>query len=90
MIHIVSNHPMIKRDFVIDQLSIPERFFIWIHEYITQPIDGFEHKFNTDGTPYTHKQQLGETHKQAIAIVHDFIKRGKTDVEIFEVLCLFK
>lgn len=81
---------MIRRDFVIDQLAIPEKFFTWIHECITHPIDGFEHKFNTDGTPYTQSQQLRETHKQAIAIVHDFIKRGKTEVEIFEVLYLFK
>lgn len=81
---------MIKRDFIIDQMSVPEKFIRWIHESITEPIQGFEHKFNTDGTPYSRNQQLQETRKQAIAIVHDFLKRGKSEVEIFEILYLFK
>ena len=81
---------MIKRDFIIDQMSVPDKFLTWIHESIKEPIQGFEHKFNTDGTPYSRTQQLQETRKQAIAIVHDFLKRGKSEVEIFEMLYLFK
>ena len=79
-----------KRDFVIDQLTIPEKFLQWIYEYVTEPIDGFEHKINIDGSPYTRKQQINETRKQAIAIVYDFLKRGKSEGEILKVLYLFK
>lgn len=83
-------HSMIKRDYIIDQLSIPEKFFFWIHDHITEPIKGFDHKLNMDGTPYTRAQQLHETRKQAVAIVHDFMKRGKSELEIFEILYYFK
>lgn len=90
MISTVNNHTTMKRDFIIDQLSVPEKFIQWIHQQIKEPIHGFEHKCNIDGTPYTRTQQLQETRKQAIAIVHDFLKRGKSELEIFEVLYLFK
>lgn len=90
MLQTTAYQSMIKRDFIIDQLTIPEKFLEWIHEFINEPIQGFEHKMNLDGTPYSRKQQLHETRKQAVAIVHDFKKRGKSEGEIFEILYLFK
>lgn len=90
MIVIVDHYPMIRRDFIIDHMTIPDDFFEWIHNYITEPISGFEHKRNPDGSFYTKRQQLAATRRQAIAIVHDFLKRGKSETEIFEILYLFR
>ena len=90
MIAVLSHYPMLKRDAIIDHMTIPEQFFQWIHTYITEPITGFEHKRNPDGTFYTRSQQLAATRKQAIAIVHDFLRRGKSEPEIFEILYLFR
>ncbi len=86
----VIRYLMIKRDFIIDQFSIPKKFMFWIHQHITKPIQGFEHKTNEDGTAYSRTQQLQETRRQAIEIVHYFMKRGKSEPEIFEVLYSFK
>lgn len=90
MIAILDHYPMIKREFMIDHMTIPEDFFTWIHTYITEPISGFEHKRNPDGSFYSRTQQLYATRQQAIAIVHDFLKRGKSEPEIFEILYLFR
>jgi hypothetical protein len=81
---------MIQRDVLIDHITIPEKFSLWIHEQITEPIRGFEHKQNPDGTMYSRTQQLDATRKQAVAIVHDFLRRGKSEADIFSILYLFK
>jgi hypothetical protein len=81
---------MIQRDIAIDQFTIPEEFFLWIHSQITEPIKGFEHKQNPDGSFYSLTQQIEATRKQAIVIVHDFLRRGKSEADIFEILYLFK
>jgi hypothetical protein len=90
MLHTISHNPMIQRDLVIDRITIPEEFFLWIHTYITEPIRGFEHKKNPDGSYYTTSQQITATRKQAIAMVHDFLQRGKSEADIFQILYLFK
>ena len=90
MIHDIRHYPMIQRETVIDHITIPEQFFQWIHQHITEPIRGFEHKQNPNGTFYSKRQQLEATRQQAVAIVHDFLKRGKSETEIFEILYLFK
>ena len=86
----ITHYSMVHKETVIDHLTIPEKFFLWIHEHITEPIEGFEHKQNPNGTPYSKQQQVSATRRQAIAIVHDFLRRGKSEPEIFEMLYLFK
>ncbi len=62
----------------------------WIVANITEPIYGFEHKKNDDGSEYNREQQIQATYHQMVAIVQDFSTRGKTKDELMEILHFFK
>ncbi len=70
--------------------KIPKTFSLWIVKYISNPIEGFNHKTNFDGSYYDFEQQKNATLIQLSFIVNDMLKRDKDAQEILDTLAAFR
>lgn len=62
----------------------------WIKACAKEPIKGFDHKKNPDGSFFSYLQQKNATYKQLQSIILDMKKRGKDEKQIITVLSAFK
>jgi len=62
--------------------QIPPEISLWINQYITRPIQGFEHKKKASGSTYSYEAQLLATRYQLRLIAQSYLKRGRSSHEI--------
>ena len=61
----------------------------WIKQIVIQPIQGFDHKSNPDGSYFSYPQQQQATQTQLYWIIFDLCRRKKSSADIKSTLLAF-